>query len=156
MTPAELEAAKRRERDFSRAMNAPIVDVKLGGPIRRATWNEPDDYFASNHKSGVGIMTPAERARAIARCDEEIAEIMNRADVVAGTAPAWLVTLGVEDWEAEKRAIEREATGMPPEWWFDVWALWIGRACFVCGRRGVCPHREISVAFAEIQANPES
>ena len=54
------------------------------------------------------FMTPAERAAALARCDAEIAEILARPDVQAGTAPAWLVTMGVFDWEAEKRAIERE------------------------------------------------
>jgi hypothetical protein len=32
---------------------------------------------------------------------------MNRLDVVAGLAPAWLVTLGVSDWEAEKRLIRK-------------------------------------------------
>ena len=41
----------------------------------------------------------------LARCDREIREIGERADVVAGKAPAWLVTLGVEDWEAEKRLL---------------------------------------------------
>ena len=41
------------------------------------------------------------------RCDREIAAIMNRPDVVAGLAPAWLVTLGVSDWEAEKRLIQQ-------------------------------------------------
>lgn len=41
----------------------------------------------------------------IERCDAEIAEILNRPDVVAGKVPAWLVTLGVEDWEAEKRLL---------------------------------------------------
>lgn len=44
---------------------------------------------------------------ALARCDREIQEILSRPDVVAGQAPAWLVTLGVEDWEAEKRAIRK-------------------------------------------------
>ena len=39
------------------------------------------------------------------RCDREIAEILNRPDVVAGSAPAWLVTLGLLDWETEKRLI---------------------------------------------------
>ena len=36
----------------------------------------------------------------IARCDREIAEALKQHD-----APAWLVTLGVEDWEAEKRLL---------------------------------------------------
>ena len=41
------------------------------------------------------------------RCDREIAEILARPDIVAGIAPAYLVTLGIEDWEAEKRLIQR-------------------------------------------------
>jgi hypothetical protein len=44
----------------------------------------------------------------LARCDREIAEILNLPAVKDGTAPAWLVTLGIEDWEDEKRAILRE------------------------------------------------
>jgi hypothetical protein len=43
------------------------------------------------------------------RCQREQAEIQNRSDVVAGLAPAWLVTLGIEDWECEKRLIEAGA-----------------------------------------------
>jgi hypothetical protein len=43
------------------------------------------------------------------RCRREIAEIEARPDVRAGTAPAWLVTLGLEDWRMEMRLIEREA-----------------------------------------------
>lgn len=43
------------------------------------------------------------------RCDREIAAIRARPDVVAGLAPAWLVTMGIEDWEAEKRLILAEA-----------------------------------------------
>ena len=39
------------------------------------------------------------------RCDREIAEICNRVDVASGRAPAWLVTLGIEDWECEKRLL---------------------------------------------------
>lgn len=46
-------------------------------------------------------------AAEVDRCDREIAEILNRSDVVAGLAPAWLVTLGVSDWEAEKRLIQK-------------------------------------------------
>jgi hypothetical protein len=42
---------------------------------------------------------------ALDRCDREIAEIRQRPDVQAGTAPAWLVTLGIEDWECEKRLL---------------------------------------------------
>jgi hypothetical protein len=37
------------------------------------------------------------------RCDAEIREMEAQTD-----APAWLVTLGIEDWKAEKRLIERE------------------------------------------------
>ncbi len=39
----------------------------------------------------------------LARCDREIAEASKQMD-----APAWLVTLGVEDWEAEKRLLRGE------------------------------------------------
>lgn len=39
----------------------------------------------------------------LARCDREIAEITARAD--RETLPAWLVTLGYEDWQMEKRLI---------------------------------------------------
>lgn len=45
----------------------------------------------------------------LARCDREIAAILERPDVRAGTVPAWLVVLGIEDWEAEKRLILSEA-----------------------------------------------
>lgn len=45
----------------------------------------------------------------IARCEREIAEIEARPDVAAGLAPAWLVTLGVEDWRAEMRRIAAES-----------------------------------------------
>ena len=54
-------------------------------------------------------MTPAERAAAIARCDEEIARITREGE--AGDQPAWLITLALNDWEAEKRTIEREDEG---------------------------------------------
>lgn len=54
----------------------------------------------------------------LARCDREIAEIMERPDVAAGAAPAWLVTLGIEDWEAEKRLIVREEYMRAPFPWF--------------------------------------
>lgn len=57
-------------------------------------------------------MSPAEQAAAIARCDREIAEIEERAE--GGTMPAWLVTLGVEDWEAEKRLLQK--AGGSGEW----------------------------------------
>lgn len=38
------------------------------------------------------------------RCDREIAAMLAQQN-----APAWLVTLGVEDWEMEKRLLLREA-----------------------------------------------
>jgi hypothetical protein len=43
----------------------------------------------------------------LARCDREILEIQTRPDI--STAPAWLLTLGVNDWECEKMLIEAEA-----------------------------------------------
>jgi len=57
-------------------------------------------------------MTREEYAAAVARCDQEIDEISTRPDVLAGQCPAWLVTLGIEDWEREKRllAAQYEAT----------------------------------------------
>ena len=61
------------------------------------------DSRVENH-TGVRI-APHEPSEAVARCDREIAEILNRPDVVAGLAPAWLVTLGLLDWETEKRLI---------------------------------------------------
>lgn len=51
-------------------------------------------------------MTPAEGARALARCDEEIARINQEGET--GEHPAWLIALGTNDWQMEKRAIERE------------------------------------------------
>lgn len=45
------------------------------------------------------------------RCDQEIAEIVNRPDVVSGNCPAWLVALGVNDWTVERRLIELAAEG---------------------------------------------
>ena len=50
----------------------------------------------------------------LARCDAEIAEILTRPDVVAGLAPAWLVCLGVSDWEVEKRLISSK---WRRRWW---------------------------------------
>ena len=44
----------------------------------------------------------------LARCDQEIAEILARPDVIAGRAPAWLVVFGVNDWTVERDLIERE------------------------------------------------
>lgn len=37
---------------------------------------------------------------------ENSANSLAHPDVLAGTAPAWLVTLGQEDWEMEIRLIE--------------------------------------------------
>lgn len=45
-------------------------------------------------------MTAEELHRAIERCDREIAEAETQTD-----APAYLVTLGIEDWEREKRRL---------------------------------------------------
>lgn len=60
-----------------------------------------------------GQFYPHETARADAGmfeteldiCEREQRSIQERVDVRTGTAPAWLVTLGMEDWEAEKRLI---------------------------------------------------
>jgi hypothetical protein len=41
----------------------------------------------------------------LARCDREIAEIRNRPDFL--TAPSWLLTMGMMDWEKEKNLIAR-------------------------------------------------
>ena len=46
------------------------------------------------------------KAERLARCDAEIREILNRPDYL--TAPCWLLTMGLSDWETEKRLIERE------------------------------------------------
>jgi hypothetical protein len=48
-------------------------------------------------------------ACAIARCDREIAAMYAQPPI----QPAWLTTLGIEDWEAEKRLILKE-TRKPP------------------------------------------
>ena len=52
-------------------------------------------------------MTPDDLAREIARCDAEIAAMESQEP----TVPAYLTTLGIEDWEGEKRLIVREAGG---------------------------------------------
>ena len=44
---------------------------------------------------------------ALRRCDAEIREILERPDVVAGDTPAWLVHLGVSDWEWEREFLEK-------------------------------------------------
>jgi hypothetical protein len=49
---------------------------------------------------------------ALARCDREIAAMYARED----GSPAWLTTLGITDWEAEKRILQEmihEAHGGP-------------------------------------------
>lgn len=45
----------------------------------------------------------------LARCDREIDAILSRPDVLDGETPAWLVTLGIEDWEEEKRLLKARA-----------------------------------------------
>ena len=66
----------------------------------------PKSELSVENHAGIRIEHNRDAAEAD-RCDREIAEIMNRPDVVAGLAPAWLVTLGVSDWEAEKRLIQQ-------------------------------------------------
>lgn len=56
--------------------------------------------------------------RALARCDAEQEEIRRRPDVLDGTAPALLVTMGMFDWAMERLAILREAD---PARWPHVW-----------------------------------
>lgn len=46
--------------------------------------------------------------REIKRCDREIQEILDRQDVRDGTAPWWLVTLGLMDWEYEKGLFQQQ------------------------------------------------
>ena len=54
-------------------------------------------------------MTPPEREAALARCDRELARIKHEGKKAKrDKLPAWLLALGKFDWEAEKRAIERE------------------------------------------------
>ena len=47
-------------------------------------------------------MTRAQIVREIERCDREIEEMLDQPPV----APAWLTTLGIEDWQWEKRILE--------------------------------------------------
>jgi hypothetical protein len=54
------------------------------------------------------LLTEHDRAD-LARCDREIAEIRNLEAVRSGQTPAWLVMLGIEDWEMEKRLILKAA-----------------------------------------------
>lgn len=55
-----------------------------------------------------------DREQELSLCARERDEILNRADVLAGEAPAWLVTLGLTDWDAEERLIRygRKAMAM--------------------------------------------
>lgn len=55
----------------------------------------------------------------LARCDREMEEIQQRPDVVSGAAPAFLVTLGMEDWRREKELILKY---LPLEEWPYRWA----------------------------------
>lgn len=48
-------------------------------------------------------MTAAEIAREIAKCDDEIAAMQHQEP----TAPAYLTTLGIEDWRRERRILEQ-------------------------------------------------
>ena len=59
----------------------------------------------SHFLSGITAL-PESKAAAIARCDAEIARIEQ--DGATDEYPAWLIALAKFDWEAEKRAIERE------------------------------------------------
>lgn len=76
---------------------------------RRARGSRPTPT-ATFVASSDAVFTPAIVALrdAIARCDREIAEIQARPDVCAGECPAWLVALGINDWLAEKRLLEKE------------------------------------------------
>ena len=56
-------------------------------------------------------MTPAEREAALARCDAEIARIEQEG--ATGQHPAWLITLGHNDWAVERLMISR---GCEPNW----------------------------------------
>ena len=51
-------------------------------------------------------MLPEELHSEIARCDAEIASMQGQFD-----KPAWLVSLGILDWEQEKRLIRAELEG---------------------------------------------
>lgn len=48
-------------------------------------------------------MTAAEIAREIARCDREIRAM----ETQEPSKPAYLTTLGIEDWRAERRILEQ-------------------------------------------------
>jgi len=49
------------------------------------------------------MIDPIQFACEIERCDREIAEMLAQPP----TAPAYLTTLGIEDWRCEKRELER-------------------------------------------------
>jgi hypothetical protein len=59
---------------------------------------------------GDWAMTPAELLAEIARCDREIAAMECRPPDL--DAPAYLTTMGIEDWRAERRILERQLAGM--------------------------------------------
>jgi hypothetical protein len=50
-------------------------------------------------------MTPQDIARELSVCEQRQSEIMDMPLVMEGHAPAWLVTLGLLDWEMEKELI---------------------------------------------------
>ena len=74
-------------------------------------------------------MTPDEIAREIARCDAEIA----RMEAQEAVAPAYLTTLGIEDWRRERGMLQRELRNLDidPETGIRPISKW-GDAC----RRG--------------------
>lgn len=57
----------------------------------------------------VYVMTQAELQRELDRCDREIAEMENQPP----GAPAYLTTLGIEDWKREKLLVYDEANHPP-------------------------------------------
>jgi hypothetical protein len=64
--------------------------------------------------------------RELERCDLEQALIQQRADVLAGTAPAFLVAMGINDWDLERAAILREAD--PARWpYLWTWNRYLAR-----------------------------
>jgi len=67
-----------------------------------------DLELASSSTDLTPARLPVRPGEAVERCAREQAEILNRPDVASGQAPAWLVTLGVEDWECEKRLIDAQ------------------------------------------------
>lgn len=51
---------------------------------------------------------PVTNEREVERCKRERCEILTRPGVAAMQAPAWLVTLGLCDWDAEEAYIHAE------------------------------------------------